>query len=137
MVITFMIHGDHVLGYLKDLDRNSTNTNSTSVARLNAIKTAYRYKMYEDMLVVPGGRHDVLRVKEEMGRISPDQRLEISRLFANVAEHIRRLGINAMPDYEYIIDHLTSIQSVYRGSSLADSGILTRGAPQTTPPSID
>ena len=135
MMMTFMINGEHVLGYLKELDRNATSVNSTASARQAAVKTAYRFKMYEDMLVVPDGRYDVLGEKEASGRISRDQRVALSATFANVAQHIRQLGINAMPDYTYIIDQLTLMQAIYRDhpteSDMTGSGVWTRAPVMT------
>ncbi len=87
--------------------------------------------MYEDMLVVPG--YDVLEEKESMGRITREQHAALSATFGNVARNIRQLGINAMPDYEYIIDQLSLMQALYRehpspasGGNLTGSGIWTR-----------
>jgi hypothetical protein len=114
MMLTFMINGDYALSYLKQLDRNSSNANATSVERFEAIKQSYRFKMYEDMLVIPDDRYDVLQVKQDMGRITAEQKDALKEKFRNVATHIRQLRINDIPDYELIIGELIAMKEIYR-----------------------
>jgi hypothetical protein len=130
MMICAMVSGDAMFKYLKALDKG------------NLVRDAYRYKMYENILVIPPipksksrssrsmTEHaveatveddapkpptDVLLDKVAAGKMSEAQYEEISCSFNRALRHIRSLGLDDLPDYDLIIEELETIVAVYEG----------------------
>jgi hypothetical protein len=110
-----MISGDPMLKYLKGLDKEGL------------VREGYRFKMYENLLIVPFAPSmsqeeesvaiDVLLEKVKAGRMNRAQYESIFSTFTGIQDHIRSLGLDDLPDYDWIIQEFQNILAVYTGQA--------------------
>jgi len=132
LMICMMISGEDMIRYLKWIDREKM------------IREGYRFKMYDNMLIIPRATsrvdsassrvdsatskgdattsmgdesmsRNVLLEKQKSGRLTVEEYGGIMGSFTRISSHIRLLEIDELADYDYMIAELEYIQGVYKG----------------------